>query len=96
VAEPRGIGTKPQTAGSRIAKALAADRELIFMEIGRGYRFTGVLRTNIVLESCRPMRAKRAVWPNFLRAGGIRSNAVSIRSRARTSKGFAIWTPMRK
>ena len=47
------------------ARLRCADRELIFMEIGRGYRFTGVLRTNIVLESWRPMRAKRAVWPNF-------------------------------
>ena len=42
-----------------LRKALGAHRELILTEFGRGYRFTGVLRTNVVLEPCRPMRSKR-------------------------------------
>jgi DNA-binding winged helix-turn-helix (wHTH) protein len=42
-----------------LRKALGADRELILTEIGRAYRFTGVLRANIVLESCRSIRSKQ-------------------------------------
>ena len=42
-----------------LRKALGADRDPILTEFGRGYRFTGVLRMNIVLEPCRPMRPKR-------------------------------------
>jgi DNA-binding winged helix-turn-helix (wHTH) protein len=42
-----------------LRKALGADRDLILTEFGRGYRFTGVLRTNIVSEPCQPMRSKQ-------------------------------------
>lgn len=42
-----------------LRKALGADRDLIHTEYGRGYRFTGVLRTTIVLEPCQPMRSRR-------------------------------------
>jgi DNA-binding winged helix-turn-helix (wHTH) protein len=44
---------------SALRKALGADRDLILTEVGRGYRFTGLLRTTIVLEPCRPMRSQR-------------------------------------
>ena len=70
-----------------LRKALGADRDLILTEFGRGYRFTGVLRMNIVLEPCRPMQPKRQSGRIFsCRAVGIRPNAVSIRSRALTGK----------
>jgi DNA-binding winged helix-turn-helix (wHTH) protein len=70
-----------------LRKALGADRDLILTEFGRGYRFTGVLRMNIVLEPCRPMHPKRQSGRIFsCRAVGIRPNAVSIRSRALTGK----------
>jgi DNA-binding winged helix-turn-helix (wHTH) protein len=48
-----------------LRKALGADRDLILTEFGRGYRFTGVLRTNIVLEPCQPMRSKQRSGPIF-------------------------------
>jgi DNA-binding winged helix-turn-helix (wHTH) protein len=44
---------------SMLRKALGADRDLILTECGRGYRFTGAVRTNTVLGGCRPMRSKR-------------------------------------
>jgi len=70
-----------------LRKALGADRDLILTEFGRGYRFTGVLRMNIVLEPCRPMQPKRQSGRiSSCRAVGIRPNAVSIRSRALTGK----------
>jgi DNA-binding winged helix-turn-helix (wHTH) protein len=48
-----------------LRKALRTDRDLILTEFGRGYRFTGVLRTNIVLEPCRPVRSKRDLAEAF-------------------------------
>jgi DNA-binding winged helix-turn-helix (wHTH) protein len=49
---------KVQVAALR--KALGADRDLIRTEFGRGYRFTGALRSNSA-----PDRGERAAWPRF-------------------------------
>jgi hypothetical protein len=44
---------------SALRKAMGTDRDLIRTEFGRGYRFTGVQRTNIALEPCQPIRSRR-------------------------------------
>ena len=45
---------------SALRKALGADRDVIRTEFGRGYRFTGLLRTNNVTgASLSPMRPKQ-------------------------------------
>ena len=45
---------------SALRKALGADRDVIHTEVGRGYRFTGVLRTNTVTdERQRPTRPRQ-------------------------------------
>ena len=59
---------KVQVAALR--KALGADRDIIRTEFGRGYRFTGVLRSNaLAAPPERPMRAKsrsvRIVFPQY-------------------------------
>src|SRR6266481_522173 len=38
---------------SALRKALGADRDLIHTEFGRGYRFTGVLRSNAAADACQ-------------------------------------------
>ena len=44
---------------SALRKALGADRDVIRTEFGRGYRFTGVLRSNAAADARQyPMRAK--------------------------------------
>jgi len=44
---------------SALRKALGADRDAVRTEVGRGYRFTGVLRSSAAADTCRsPMRAK--------------------------------------
>jgi DNA-binding winged helix-turn-helix (wHTH) protein len=44
---------------SALRKALGADRDVIRTEVGRGYRFTGVLCTNTVTDACQsPRRPK--------------------------------------
>jgi DNA-binding winged helix-turn-helix (wHTH) protein len=73
-----------------LRKALGADRELIRTEFGRGYRFTGVLCANIVSEPLRPMRSNRRTGRSlFLHRCRHSLQAVSIRSRALSSDGFA-------
>jgi DNA-binding winged helix-turn-helix (wHTH) protein len=63
---------KVQVAALR--KALGADRDLIHTEFGRGYRFTGVLRSNSA-----PDASGRTTWPRlrqgptFLPQSGWRS-----------------------
>jgi DNA-binding winged helix-turn-helix (wHTH) protein len=57
---------------SALRKALGADRDVIRTEVGRGYRFTGVLCTNTVTDSCQsPRRSKppsgRALFPQNCR-----------------------------
>jgi len=53
---------------------------MIRTEFGRGYRFTGVLRTNVILELCEPSGQNGGLAEIFSDiAVGIRSNAVSIR-----------------
>jgi DNA-binding winged helix-turn-helix (wHTH) protein len=37
---------------SVLRKALGADRDLIYTEVGRGYRFTGVLRSGTATDPC--------------------------------------------
>jgi hypothetical protein len=55
--------------------------------------FTGVLRTNIVLGFAGQCGQSGGLAESFsYRAVGIRSNAVLIRSRALTGKGFAVST----
>jgi DNA-binding winged helix-turn-helix (wHTH) protein len=45
---------------SALRKALGADREVIRTEVGRGYRFIGVLRSNTVTDAHqRPARPKQ-------------------------------------
>jgi len=45
---------------SALRKALGADREVIRTEVGRGYRFIGVLRSNIATDAHqRPARPKQ-------------------------------------
>jgi DNA-binding winged helix-turn-helix (wHTH) protein len=76
-----------------LRKALGADRDLILTEFGRGYRFTGVLRTNIVLEPCRPVRSKWRSGRRFLLQSCRHSLQCSvIRSRALTGEDFAVST----
>jgi len=50
-----------------LRKVLGAEREMIRTEFGRGYRFTGVLRTNVILELCEPMWSKRRSGRDFFR-----------------------------
>src|SRR6201981_3887160 len=61
---------KVQVAALR--KALGEDRDIVRTEFGRGYRFTGVLRSNTAVEARkRPTRAKlrfsRIVFPQYCR-----------------------------
>src|ERR1700730_11375484 len=67
---------------SALRKALGADRNLIRTEFGRGYRFTGLLRSNTTVHACRgPRRAKlRSVELGFRRTAGNRSRVVSVRA----------------
>ncbi len=52
---------------SALRKALGADRDVIRTEFGRGYRFTGLLRTNNVTGASQsPDAAKAAALPNFV------------------------------
>jgi DNA-binding winged helix-turn-helix (wHTH) protein len=75
---------------SALRKALGRDRDLIRTEFGRGYRFTGVLRTNIVLEPCQLMRSKgQSGRIFFYRAVGARSR-VSIGPRALSGDGLPV------
>ena len=51
---------------SALRKALGADRDVIRTEFGRGYRFTGVLSTDIVTgASDRPTRSKQLPAPTL-------------------------------
>jgi DNA-binding winged helix-turn-helix (wHTH) protein len=65
---------------SALRKALGADRDLIRTEFGRGYRFTGMLRSNTTVHVCRgPRRASlRSVELGFRRTAGNRSCVVSV------------------
>jgi DNA-binding winged helix-turn-helix (wHTH) protein len=56
---------------SALRKALGADRDVIHTEFGRGYRFTGMLRSSAAAEAGQPPahrnpRSRRIVFPiNF-------------------------------
>jgi DNA-binding winged helix-turn-helix (wHTH) protein len=67
---------------SALRRALGADRNLIRTEFGRGYRFTGMFRSNATAHACRgPRRAKlRSVEVCFRRTAGNRSSVVSVRA----------------
>jgi len=63
---------------SALRKALGADREVIRTEVGRGYRFIGVLRSNIATDAHqRPARPKQrfgqTLFPQICRQslGGV-------------------------
>jgi DNA-binding winged helix-turn-helix (wHTH) protein len=67
---------------SVLRKALGADRDVIRTEFGRGYRFTGVLRSNATADTSQhPRRAKlcsgRTLFPQNCR---YRSGVVSVRA----------------
>jgi DNA-binding winged helix-turn-helix (wHTH) protein len=63
-----------------LRKALGPDCDLIHTEFGRGYRFTGVLRSDGAGDPGRPMRSKARSGLIFLRrAVGCRSGALSVR-----------------
>jgi DNA-binding winged helix-turn-helix (wHTH) protein len=58
---------------SALRKALGADRDVIRTEFGRGYRFTGVLCSNVAADGCRrPTRAQQRSVPTLpsLASGG--------------------------
>ena len=61
---------------SALRKALGADRDVVCTEVGRGYRFTGVLRSSAAADTCRsPMRAKLRSAPILsspASGGGVR------------------------
>ena len=65
-----------------LRKALGADRDLIHTEFGRGYRFTGMLRSNTTVHACRgPRRAKQRVCRALFRQNCRQSlHVVSIRA----------------
>ncbi|HKM71055.1 MAG TPA: winged helix-turn-helix domain-containing protein [Stellaceae bacterium] len=91
---------------SVLRKALGADRDLIRTEFGRGYRFTGVVRTDAARDPCR--RSTRAKLPSSPAIpgsspgrGGLGRGLPSCRhslqcsvnrSRALTGDGFAVST----
>jgi DNA-binding winged helix-turn-helix (wHTH) protein len=51
---------------SALRKALGADRDVLRTEFGRGYRFTGVLRSNVAPEAHqRPTRLKQRSGPTL-------------------------------
>jgi DNA-binding winged helix-turn-helix (wHTH) protein len=56
---------------SVLRKALGADRDVIHTEVGRGYRFTGVLGSNAATEPCRSTRSNpppgRILFPRSCR-----------------------------
>jgi DNA-binding winged helix-turn-helix (wHTH) protein len=54
---------------SALCKALGADRDVIHTEVGRGYRFIGMLRSNAAANGYRhPTRARlRRLPPPFPR-----------------------------
>jgi DNA-binding winged helix-turn-helix (wHTH) protein len=54
---------------STLRKAFGPDRDLIITEFGRGYRFTGAVRTNTILEPCWPMRSQPRSAPTCLGRG---------------------------
>jgi DNA-binding winged helix-turn-helix (wHTH) protein len=80
-----------------LRKALGAGRELILTEMGRGYRFTGMLRTTIVSESCRPMRSKQRSRRIFFLQNCRHSLQCGVNSISCTDqRGFRGLDPMRK
>jgi phospholipid transport system substrate-binding protein len=55
----RGGRREPEVQISALRKALGADRDLIRSEFGRGYRFIGLLRSDVVGDpGRRPMRSR--------------------------------------
>jgi DNA-binding winged helix-turn-helix (wHTH) protein len=91
---------------SALRKALGADRDVIHTEFGRGYRFTGVVRTDAARDPCRrSTRAKLLSSPAIPGSspgrGGLGRGLPSCRhllqcsvnrSRALTGDGFAVST----
>jgi Transcriptional regulatory protein, C terminal len=56
-----------KTQISALRKALGADRDFIQTDFGRGYRFTGVARSNPAADRCKhPTRAKLRPDRTFL------------------------------
>jgi DNA-binding winged helix-turn-helix (wHTH) protein len=65
-----------------LRKALGADRDFIRTEVGRGYRFTGVLRTNTVTDARqRSTRAKqrrgRTLFPRHCRQPPLEASTIA-------------------
>ena len=76
---------------SALRKALGAGRDVIRTEFGRGYRFTGVLSTDIVTgASDRPARSKHRPVPTLsspASAGEVGGRPQNYRPSARCSFG---------
>jgi hypothetical protein len=65
----RGGRREPEVQISALRKALGADRDLIRSEFGRGYRFIGVLRSDVVGDPGAPPYAiKGTVRSDFFYA----------------------------
>jgi DNA-binding winged helix-turn-helix (wHTH) protein len=70
---------------SALRKALGADRDVIRTEFGRGYRFTGVLRSNAAAVPANLRRGQSCGLAELCchRTGGNRSGVVSFRATQR-------------
>jgi DNA-binding winged helix-turn-helix (wHTH) protein len=70
---------------SALRKALGADRDVIRTEFGRGYRFTGVLRSNAAAARANLRRGQSCGLAELCchRTGGNRSGVVSFRATQR-------------
>ena len=71
---------------SALRKALGADRDVIRTEFGRGYRFTGVVRSNAGRTSGSARREQSCGLPefSFYRTVGNRPGVASRRASGRT------------
>ena len=74
---------------STLRKALGAERDVIRTEVGRGYRFAGVLRTDIVIDAHqRRTRAKQRSGPTSpspASGGGVGRGPLNCRQLPRCS-----------
>ena len=72
---------------SALRKALGADRDLIQTEIGRGYRFIGVLRVNDATASPDCLGRERLRSARILFAYSCRRSFQTVNSAACTERG---------
>jgi DNA-binding winged helix-turn-helix (wHTH) protein len=84
-----GIVVSEENFKGRVAalrKALGADRDVIRTEVGRGYRFIGVLRSNTARDANqRPARPKQRF--GFHRVVGTRSAGFRFEMTCQSARG---------